>query len=330
MGIERFIPKHQYRYYYEKLPFWEQKVYQKMVAGFLGFQDSIPCGGCLVDRIEDIFNAIRLDIPELFYVTAITIEYTTLICDRCRVIPEYRFEEDTVTGILDAMGEISVRLKLRTEGCSELEKEQAIHDLLASSVEYKDVDAPYSHEAPGALLYGIGVCEGISKAFKYLADRLRLQSVVVTGMGSDQDSEEPHAWNLCCIDGNFYHLDVTFDATISSGCIRYDYFNLSDEEIASNHSWTHTLPSCPAGMAYYSSLGLYFDSRTKLAQYLRSQPKDARTLVFQLPLMGCDPQAVMDAVHKTIADNLPCGLFEQKRFSFSYNRNRMVFQVNIA
>ena len=47
------------------------------------------------------------------------------------------------------------------------EKERAIHDYIVKSVVYKDVEAPYSHEAPGALLYGIGVCEGISKAFKY-------------------------------------------------------------------------------------------------------------------------------------------------------------------
>lgn len=42
-------------------------------------------------------------------------------------------------------------------------KEQIIHDYLVNKVTYKDLDAPYSR----VFLFGIGVCEGISKAFKY-------------------------------------------------------------------------------------------------------------------------------------------------------------------
>ena len=75
-------------------------------------------------------------------------------------------------------------------------------------------------------------------------------------------------------------------------------------------------------------LGVYFDSQKKLGYYLRSQPKEVKTIVFQLPRFGCAQQPLIDAVRDTVKNNIRCGLFETRQFSFSYNLNRMVFQVD--
>ncbi len=41
-----------------------------------------------------------------------------------------------------------------------------------------------------------------------------------------------HAWNVIRIDGKYYHLDVTFDNTLSrDDAVRYDYVNLADKQI---------------------------------------------------------------------------------------------------
>ena len=44
---------------------------------------------------------------------------------------------------------------------------------------------------------------------------------------------EPHMWNIVKVNGNWYHVDTTWDA---AGFLqRYDYLNLSDELIKKNH-----------------------------------------------------------------------------------------------
>lgn len=328
MGINAHIPENQFRYYYTLLPGSEQNAYNDLVEGLTAFKNSIRCIGCDANRIQTIYQYLRLDIPELFYIKSVSVRYSPVIKGVCTVLPEYRFDMCTVENILQAMQAKADQLKPKLICKSELDKEVAIHNLLVSSVQYRDLEAPYSHEAPGGLLYGIGVCEGISKAFKYLADRVGLKSLVATGMGNDHGNEEGHAWNMCQIGNRWYHLDVTFDSTIADGCVRYDYFNLSDAEIATNHSWTDTFPNSGSGMNYYDMLGVYFDSQKKLGYYLRCQPKEVKTIVFQLPRFGCAQQPLIDAVRDTVKNNIRCGLFETRQFSISYNLNRMVFQVD--
>ena len=329
MGIEKFIPQDQFRYYYTLLSSTERIVYDNLVCGLIDFKKEIPCAGCHANRIQDILQYAKLDIPELFYIKSISLRYSPLLINRCTVLIEYRFKEDTVATILARMEVIAQQLHKVISHKAEADREIAIHDFLADRVQYRDLSAPYSHEAPGALLYNIGVCEGISKAFKYLADRNGLQSIVATGLGNDHGNEGGHAWNLCSLNGEFFHVDVTFDSTIADGCARYDYLNLSDKEIGTNHSWTDSLPICHKSLSHYKRLGLFFDSQQKLARFLRSQARNNRTIVFQLPRFTGNQQRLVDVVCKTVQDNLRCGLFETKRFSLSYNLNRMVFQINI-
>ena len=88
---------------------------------------------------------------------------------------------------------------------------RCIHDYIAMTVKYKDTEAPYSHEAPGAVLYQIGVCEGIAKAFKYLSDQLGLQSVVVFGASNEQGNEGGHSRF------KFVEADILKDRPVRNG-----------------------------------------------------------------------------------------------------------------
>lgn len=330
MGVKKYIPQNQFRYYYSLLPAFEKNVYDDIAEGIIEFKKEISCVGCLANRVKDIYQFVRLDISELFYIKSISLRYSPLTVNRCTLLLEYRFGEETVENILQRMEEKASQLNKEVCKKSELEREIAIHDLLADSVQYRDLEAPYSHEAPGALLYNIGVCEGVSKAFKFLADRNGLHAIVATGLGNDQGNECGHAWNICRVNGEFYHVDTTFDSTIADGCSRYDYFNLSDKEIGVNHSWTDTFPVCSKSLNYYAVQGLFFDSQQKLAMFLRAQPKTVKTIVFQLPRFIGNQQRVIDAVCKTVQDNISCDWFESKCFVMNYNLIRMVFQIDFS
>lgn len=113
-----------------------------------------------------------------------------------------------------------------TPDMPEFERELILHDRLAKKVVY-DLNAPYAHNAYGALVNGKAVCDGYTKAFQYLLQKVGIQSFMATGIGNGGK----HAWNIVRIDGKYYNVDLTWDDQKSD--IIYTYFNITDEEIKS-------------------------------------------------------------------------------------------------
>lgn len=66
-----------------------------------------------------------------------------------------------------------------------------------------------------------------------------------------------HTWNIVRINGQYYHLDATFDNTLGKNedgltSIRYDYFNLDDKNIFRDHEpLIAPAPPCPDGNHFY-------------------------------------------------------------------------------
>ena len=326
MTIKDFITPAQYRYYYTQLNNDDKRVYDALLDGMLAHRDTLRITHCSVGQIQRLHPLICLDVPELFFVKHIEIR---CCLSTCTITPIYRFTADETTEMLyEIEHRYSVFIK-NTQALSPIERVKAIHDLFAQNVVYKDLDKPYSHEAPGTLLYGIGVCEGMSKAFKYLADRVGIKSIVAAGISNAHGNSDGHAWNIVELNGNHYHLDITFDATIGDGkATRYDYFCLSDEEIRTNHSWQSALPTCDKGLDYYVKAGAFCESRSKLAALVRKLSRGNKPFVFQVPIAAKSEQDTMvKAVFNTIENNLSGGLFSNRSYYISYNPDRMVFQV---
>ena len=112
-----------------------------------------------------------------------------------------------------------------TSEMPEFERELILHDRLADHIAYEDGDRV--HDAYGALINGKAVCEGYTKAFQYLLQKVGIQSFMATGKGNG----DLHAWNIVRIDGKYYNVDLTWDDVKSD--IIYTYFNITDEEIKS-------------------------------------------------------------------------------------------------
>lgn len=232
MNFASYIPENQCRYYRAALENKKKKVYDALLAGYLSQNNRISMGISRISEMTQIDDAVCRDVPELFYIKSIECAYYPVL-RRGIVCPKYRFDENTRKNILDQMERKSRTLISKIGGLSDREKAKQIHDYLIRTVTYKDPAAPYSHEAPGTLLYGIGVCEGISKAFKYLADRAGLKAVIIYG---ETENHVGHAWNLVFIDGCPHHLDVTYDNALSGGNeIKYNYFLCSDSQIRRDH-----------------------------------------------------------------------------------------------
>lgn len=82
----------------------------------------------------------------------------------------------------------------------------------------------------------MGVCEGIAKSVKVLCDALGIWCIIVISEANPEKKiKYRHAWNIVKIGKTYYHLDATFDLSLSKTLTRHDYFNLSDDAIFRDH-----------------------------------------------------------------------------------------------
>ena len=165
---------------------------------------------------------------------------------------------------------------------SDYDKVRSLHDYLKSNLEYDTVAATShrpnerniaeAHNIIGALLKNKCVCEGFAKAFKFLCDKIGLECWVVSGKGSSSIGAGPHAWNIVKINGYYHHVDVTWDNQYSdsSSMPNYGYMNLSDDEIAKDHTWNKKhYPECPSSpYNYFRVNNALLDSKAQLESML--------------------------------------------------------------
>ena len=95
------------------------------------------------------------------------------------VLPQYRFSEERVDATLNAIYQKAQQLVPTMTSISEVEKEHIIHSFFSNNVIYDNAFKASSYECVGPLLFGKGVCEGISKAAKLLFDCCGIKSLVI-------------------------------------------------------------------------------------------------------------------------------------------------------
>lgn len=129
---------------------------------------------------------------------------------------------------------------------SDFNKAIAIYDYLSDNVEY--CDGEHAHDAWGAIVEKKAVCEGIAFAFCLLAKKCGLDVAFVTG----RLKGGAHAWNLVCVDGLVYHLDVTSNLRDGGRQARnYDYIYLKDDDMK-QYTWDKGLyPRCTSDKHNY-------------------------------------------------------------------------------
>lgn len=125
--------------------------------------------------------------------------------------------------------------ELITSNMSDYEVVKTLHDYLVTHCDYDyrvDIgNMPFiSHQAEGALLKGTAVCSGYAKAYEAMLDAAGIPNETITGYAGGY-----HAWNLVQVDGQWYHVDTTWDDPTTQGgdYIRYTYFLKSDKVMAS-------------------------------------------------------------------------------------------------
>ena len=136
-------------------------------------------------------------------------------------------------------------------GMSDLEKEIAISGWIVNNVNYDWTHQDVMEETPresftpyGGLVNHTAVCLGYATTFQLLMDLAGVECITVTGAA--YESLEDHGWNMVRLNGNWYCVDVTWDANYREYGYTWGrerewvFFNItSDEMAATDHQWDY-------------------------------------------------------------------------------------------
>ena len=263
------------RHYYNILNAEEQEAYHNMLTAVQKHEKQAFLPMLAETQISKVFQALCYDNPLLFCLenqfgwgksgnrTFIEFHYT----DTAQECSE---KAEKMERILDeAMRQIH-------NGMDDFQKELALHDWLAKRCEYSE-SGSVSYTAYGALVNGKAVCEGYSKAMLLLLNRAGISGFLMTGQAVTNGVAGGHMWNIVAINGENYHLDVTWNVPKGAErIIQHAYFNLTDEQIAEDHSDFDTKQSDCTSLKenYYSRMGTLFDSYDELLEKLPNAVSD--------------------------------------------------------
>lgn len=220
-------------YYYIALKPKERAVFLRLADGILEHRSEIVTNHLDCEEVNNVFRYLKMDIPELFsFKDCVYYDKGNHLVFHMK----YHFDADTHFMLLQEMEYAAEEiLEAMPKGLDERGVERYLYEYLATNCTYDGFDAVYAHSALGPLIQNRAVCEGISKAAKYLFDRAGIHSAVVFGAG-DLSGNVNHAWNIVQLDGVWYHVDITFD--LSAQQPQFRYFNLSDEKMQEDHMFT--------------------------------------------------------------------------------------------
>lgn len=280
-------------YYYSKLTKREQGHYHKLLEA-VKHGDSMVKAGPFVnsESIIKVVNAVNYDHPELFYAdfrhlnytitpagTVYQVNYNVKFSLRATAIDELERKIDDVVNMVH-------RENLK----SDYEKCRWIHNYLVKNIRYnyealKQPDNyPDSFGVRGVFNDKLAVCEGVSKAFKVLCDRLGVDTMIAFGTSSLEGlgTGIPHAWNIVCLEGQFSHIDVTWDIgmSVASQYTRFDYFCLPDRCMKTDHIY-EGLPECTTdSFSYFCKRKRWFSRGKQLQEYLESELKKGASILY--------------------------------------------------
>ncbi len=184
-------------------------------------------------QFADIFRGFVDQHPELFYITngygcgyVLPQNGTYYISE---LYPDYTMSKPEIDvakkDFKKLTGEIAEYVNENAD--SALEKAILLHDYIVINYEYDT--SLIIHDAYRFMKEGKGVCESYSKLYKYVLG--------LCGVESKYSSSEQmnHVWNTVKIDGEWYHVDATWDDPTPNtpGHVSHDYFLVGDEDFAS-------------------------------------------------------------------------------------------------
>lgn len=236
---------HSEHYCYGRLNDLQKEYYEKLYEGVMKMQSSWIVLGLAEDSyradIAVVRNALVSDHPEIFWLPTYYASSIGTSADERVAMIYFSTSSENAPSYIVGRGEMERKNREMTRVIDKIvseitttdpyEIELQLHDKLCLITDYSNDPAdPFVYTSYGALVNGAANCEGYSRAMQLLLSRFGILSVPVSGTAKG----EGHMWNAVLIDKDWYHLDVTWNDTVS-GFISHEYFNLTDGGMAYDH-----------------------------------------------------------------------------------------------
>ena len=132
--------------------------------------------------------------------------------------------------------EMYASLAPQLEGLSDYEKIKEIYKFVMNHMRYS-VDSLYTDHTVVGFVNGKGVCQAYAVGLYIFLEKAGIEARYVPGpLNADYINEYTHhAWNMVKLEGQWYHLDATWD----DGQVEEDwrYFLVSDTRMEVSRSW---------------------------------------------------------------------------------------------
>lgn len=166
--------------------------------------------------------------------------------------------------------------------------------------------------AVGLLRNGVAVCGGFIKLLQFVLQRRGLEVANIIEIAGENGNL--HSWLAIKLDGEYYHLDLTFNEgdTLYPDLPQYKYFNVTDEEIVRDHEFpAEKYPEilCQATKYnYYYRKNLFLDTQEKITEavnaYIASLPsKDSHGRFYFRTPKSLELKQVSHAIGKALHQN---------------------------
>lgn len=275
------------------------------------------------EEISDLADDVYMNSPGLMAYTGATYSVGILFFD-------YSVDRKTLR---QRKGEMmskvqEIVLSIKNKATSPYERTRLAHDYLIDNVTYDNFLADRgeefyesAHDAYGALVNGIAVCDGYAKSLKLILDQMQIPSLLVYGTAREIN----HSWNMVKFENEFYHVDATWDDPDLKHVFDeklYIYFGLNDEMISKNHIWDRRhYPTCNATKYnYYHYVDRICESVDEVIEQLSSSLNSGkRTVSILLQMETPDEASIQSAVSTAI-----------KKSGISIDRYTYVFDEDIS
>lgn len=246
------------RYAYQQLSEEEQIVYDQILNCVLEHSEKVAVMTKDADLLQKVYDCMMADYGGLFWIDGY--QYNTYSSmDQVvgiEFMPRYTLTKEQTS---DYQAQIDAVVEEWMAGVgpddSDFTKSKYVFETLVNHVEY-DKNSANNQNILSVFLGKSTVCQGYADATQYLLQQLGIQSVIVRGTANG----EPHAWNLVCLEGEYYFTDTTWgnsrylmpDSSIQK-FVNYDYLNATSAFMAETHEtdMPFPLPECTATACHY-------------------------------------------------------------------------------
>lgn len=154
--------------------------------------------------------------------------------------PSYLYTEEQIEQIEKKLDEIVA--EIINDNDDNRTRIRKMHDYIINNTRYDIVrtntgQSQYqSHNAYGLFLENYAICNGYTDAMAIYLSRLNINNYKISTLAEMiNDSDYGHVWNALFLDGEWLHLDLTWDDPVSDDgkdYLFYKYFLINNEKLA--------------------------------------------------------------------------------------------------